>query len=127
MSLLRPSVIKQHKPNPTQPYTVVCEQSKVKFIFVVISGIYLGIFEGSHGNHRVVPEPMCLLTVTQAGHEHTTQPICLVHTDVVHIAPQRQVVDMVVLSPMIMHGFGGNVILTSTLWHKACHIVKMTR
>ena len=40
---------------------------KVKFLFVAISGICLGIFKGSHGSHRAAPEPMCLPTMTQAG------------------------------------------------------------
>ena len=38
-------------------------QSKVNFLFIAISGNYLGIFEGSHGNKRAAPEPTCLPTM----------------------------------------------------------------
>ena len=62
---------------------------KVKFLFIAISGFFLGIFEGSHGSQRVAPEPMSLPTMTQAEREHTTQCIRLVHADALCIAPQR--------------------------------------
>ena len=55
--------------------------SKVKFLFIAISGICFGIFEGFHGSQRAAPEPMCLPTMTQAGREHTTQFISLVHAN----------------------------------------------
>ena len=55
-----------------------------------MSGICLGIFEGSPGSHRAAPEPMCLPTMTQVGHEHVVQCIRLVHADALRIAPQRQ-------------------------------------
>ena len=47
-----------------------CSFLKVKFLFIAISGIFLGIFKGTRGNSRAVPEPMCLPTMTQAGREH---------------------------------------------------------
>ena len=47
-----------------------------------------GKLEGSHGSHRAAPEPMCLPIMTQAGHEHATQCISLVHTDVLRFGPQ---------------------------------------
>ena len=50
------------------------------FTLVAISEI-LGIFEGSHGSHPAVPEPICLPTVTQARHERAVQRIGLVHAD----------------------------------------------
>ena len=64
---------------------------KVKFLFIVISGICLEIFEGSHTSQRTAPEPMCLPTMAQAGRrrEHTTKCIGLVHTDTLRIAQQR--------------------------------------
>ena len=65
------------------------KQSKVKFLFIAISGIYLGIFEGSHGSYRAAPEHICLPTMTQAGCEHAMQCISLVHADAPCIAPQR--------------------------------------
>ena len=51
--------------------------NKVKFLFIAISGICLGIFENSHGNHQATPEPMCLPSMRQAGLEHLTQCISL--------------------------------------------------
>ena len=57
----------------------LCKFLKTKFLFIAISGICLGIFEGSHGSHRAAPEPMCLPTTTRAGHERATQCIRLVH------------------------------------------------
>ena len=56
---------------------------KVKFLFIAICGICLGIFEGS-------PEHMCLPIMTQAGCEHATQCISLVHADALRIALQTQ-------------------------------------
>ena len=61
--------------------STVLYSNKVKFLFIAISGICLGIFKGSHGSHRAAPEPMCLPTMTQMGHEHSMQCIRLVHTD----------------------------------------------
>ena len=65
------------------------EALKLKFLFIAISGICLGIFQGSHGSHQAAPEPMCWPTMTQAGHEHATQCISLVHADALHIVPQN--------------------------------------
>ena len=60
---------------------------KVKLLSIAISGICLGIFEGSHCSHRAAPEPMCLPTMTQEQHEHATQCIKLVHANELRIAP----------------------------------------
>ena len=62
---------------------------QVKFLFIAISGIYLRVFEGSHGSQQAVPEPMHQPTMTQARREHTTQ-LCirLVHVDALRIVPQ---------------------------------------
>ena len=57
---------------------------------MAIPGICLGIFQGSHGSHRATPEPLCLLTMTQAGCEHATQCISLVHTNTLHIVLERK-------------------------------------
>ena len=84
----RRATIRQSKSRPVSGH--FNNKIKVKFLFIAISGISLGIFEGSHGSHRAQPEPMCLPTMTQAGREHMTQCIRLVHTNVLHIAPQRQ-------------------------------------
>ena len=64
-------------------------KSKVNLLFIAISAIFIGKFEGSHGSHRASHEPICLPTVTQAGHEHATQCIRLVHANALRIAPQR--------------------------------------
>ena len=64
--------------------------SEIKFLFIAVSEICLGIFEGFHGSHRAVPEPMCLPIMTQAGREHVTQCISLVYIDALRIMPQRQ-------------------------------------
>ena len=78
------------KPDVCTETTHYCKvKLKVKFLFTTISGICLGIFEGSHGSHRAAPEPMCLPTMTQAGSEHATQCMSLVHADALRIAPQR--------------------------------------
>ena len=61
---------------------------KLKFLFIAIAGVCLGIFKGSHGSHRAAPKPMCLPTMTQAGHEHAIQCIRLVYAEVLRIAPQ---------------------------------------
>ena len=60
------------------------------FLFITISGIFLGIIKGSHGSQRAVPETMCLPTMTQAGREHGTKFIRLIHAYVLRIAPQMQ-------------------------------------
>ena len=65
------------------------EKYHSKFLFIAISGIFLGMFEGSYGSHRAAPEPICLSAMTQAGREHATQCIILVHADELCIAPQR--------------------------------------
>ena len=69
-------------------------QLKKKFLFIAISGICFGIFQGSRGSHRAAPGPMCLLTITQVGCEHVIECINLVHADALRIAPQRQITDM---------------------------------
>ena len=61
---------------------------KQKFLVIAISGNCLGILEGSHGSHRATLEPMCLPTMTQAGREHATQCISLVHADMLCTVPQ---------------------------------------
>ena len=48
-----------------------------KVLFVAISGICLGIFQG----YRATLDPMCLPTMTQAGREHVIQFISLVYAD----------------------------------------------
>ena len=60
------------------------------FLFITISGICIGTFEGSHDSHRAAPEPMCLPNMTQVGLEHAMQCLKLVHVDVFCIVPQRQ-------------------------------------
>ena len=47
-------------------------KKKVKLSVIAISGICLGIFKGSHGSHRAVPEPIYLPTTRQVGHKHVT-------------------------------------------------------
>ena len=64
--------------------------TSLKVLFIIIPGICLGIFKVSYGSHHTVPEPMCLPTMTQAGHEHVTQCNSLVHVDALRIAVQRQ-------------------------------------
>ena len=59
----------------------------IMFRFIAISGICLGMFKGSHGGHRAAPELMCLPTMTQAGYEHITRYISLIHADALRIAP----------------------------------------
>ena len=63
---------------------------EIKFLFIAISVIFLGIFYGSRGSWRALPEPICLPTMTQAGREHVMQCIRLVQADALCIAPQRQ-------------------------------------
>ena len=62
----------------------------VKLLFIAITGIYLGIPQGSHGSHRAALESVSLLTMARVVHERMTQCISLqlVHAEALRIMQQ---------------------------------------
>ena len=61
-----------------------------KILFIPISGICLGVLEGSCNSHLVAPEPMCLPTIhiAQAGCEDETLYISVAYADMLRTALQ---------------------------------------
>ena len=72
-------------------YTFLSKSSKVKFLFVAISGIFLGYSKAPAAADEQRLNLMCLPIMIQTGREHATQCVRLVHDDALRIAPQKQI------------------------------------